>query len=519
MVWRLEEPQGNESGKVRFDVLPYCKSGIDIGCGPSKVWPHLIGVDSGLDGTLFGIQMKPDIVCDARRLAMFASGSMQTVFSSHTLEHIEDHRAALAEWWRLVAPGGHLIVYLPHADWYPNIGQPGANPDHKHDFRNEDITSAMSEIAKAGGHGWDLLVDETRSQEREYSFLQIYRKRDDARCVWAIAPKPEKSVGVVRVGGHGDALWASSILPHLKEQGYHVTVYAAHTGAEILRHDPNIDRLITLPDGVLTDDELLAYWAHEAAKHDRWINLIGSVETRLLAHPNELAFYHPHWLRHKLMNRNYLEVVHEYAGLDGAPFRQKYYPTVAEQTAARKIREMSPGPVVVINPAGSGPVKTWPHTQRLMKMLAEAGVYSVVLGDLRAAELDDVEPYGYVVGMQWPVRMALAFALQADAVVATESLIANAVAFEPMPKVITLSHSSAENLTKHWLNTIAIEPHGVACHPCHRIHPPHFGFCSRDKTTGASACQAVVTADTVAELVLDALRAAGKLPVAEKEAA
>lgn len=518
MVWRLEDPQGNESAKVRFDVLPYCKQGIDIGCGPNKVWPHLIGVDSGIDGTLFGIQMKPDIVCDARKLTLFASGSMQTVFSSHTLEHITDYRAALAEWWRLVAPGGYLVLYLPHADLYPNIGQPGSNPDHKHDFRNADITEAMSALTQSGAPGWDLLVDEKRDQEREYSFLQVYRKREDSDRVWAIAPRPAKSAGVVRVGGHGDALWASSVIAHLKDQGYHVTVYAAHTGAEILRHDPNIGRLITLPDGVLTDDELLGYWAHEAARHDRWINLIGSVETRLLAHPNEHAFYHPHWLRHRLMNRNYLEVVHEYADLPAADFRQRYYPTAQEREAARKIRALSDGPVVVINPAGSGPVKYWPHTQRLMQLLAAQGVHSVVLGDLRGADLHDVEPYGFVVGMQWPVRMALAFALEADAVVATESLIANAVAFEAMPKVVTLSHSSAENLTKHWRNTVAIEPTGVACHPCHRIHPPHYGFCSRDKTTGAAACQAVATADTVAELVLDALRRAGKLP-AQKEAA
>jgi hypothetical protein len=75
------------------------------------------------------------------------------------------------------------------------------------------------------------------------------------------------------------------------------------------------------------------------------------------------------------------------------------------------------------------------------------------------------------------------------------------VAFEPMLKVITLSHSSNENLTRHWVNTAAISPSGVACHPCHRIHGG-FQFCTRDKATGAAACQAAVSPELVAEILI-----------------
>jgi hypothetical protein len=159
---------------------------------------------------------------------------------------------------------------------------------------------------------------------------------------------------------------------------------------------------------------------------------------------------------------------------------------------------------VVIAPGGSSPTKTWPYTRELMRALAARGVYSVVLGNLREDQfgtIDEIEPYGIVLGMQLPVRAALAVALTADAVVATESLIANAVALEPMLKVITLSHSSHENLTKHWVNTAAIEPGRVACHPCHRIHGG-FQFCSQERATGAAACQAAAGHELVAETVL-----------------
>ncbi|OQZ07388.1 MAG: hypothetical protein B6D36_00170 [Planctomycetes bacterium UTPLA1] len=104
------------------------------------------------------------------------------------------------------------------------------------------------------------------------------------------------------------------------------------------------------------------------------------------------------------------------------------------------------------------------------------------------------------------MRAALAFAQIADAVVATESMIANAVAMEPMLKVILLSHSSNENLTKHWISTAALEATAVACHPCHRIHAT-LDFCAKDTATGCSACMASYGPDTVADFVIEHLRA------------
>jgi len=507
MTWYPDAPQGNEAAKCRFDVLPYlAKGGVDIGCGEKKVWPHLLGLDNGLDQKLFGIAVKPDIVINhAARLDLFADAAFPGVFSSHLLEHMDDPAAALREWWRVLKVHGHLCLYLPHRDLYPNIGHPGSNPDHKHDFTPEDVVDLM----RAAAQDWRLLVNETRDQDFEYSFLLVFQKLPEgAGQHEAITVRPGKSAGIVRVGGHGDSLWASSPAALLKEQGYHVTVYAAHTGAEVLKHDPSIDRLISLPDGVLDDNDLLAYWAHEATKYDKWVNLIGSVETRLLAHANEPGYWLPQSLRHKLMNVNYLEMVHDYADLPH-DFRQKFHPNEFESAWAREQRARLDGPVVVINPAGSGMAKFWPHSMALARRLAGHGVHSVILGDLafpQAADIADEEPYIHVAGREWPVRFALAYAMQADAVVGTESLIVNAVAMEPMLKVVTLSHSSVENLTKHWRNTAAISPTGVACHPCHRIHPQHLAFCAVDQVTGCSACQAAAGHDLVASLVLDWLR-------------
>jgi ADP-heptose:LPS heptosyltransferase len=504
MVWKATDPQGNEAAKVKFDVIPFVgASGMDLGCGPEKLFEHFLGIDSGIDTKLFGIQMKPDIVVpDCARMRMFADGCVETVFSSHTLEHIEDYRAALAEWWRLVAVGGHLILYLPHRDLYPRIGTPGANPDHKHDFAPEDIVTAMHELAK----GWDLLVNETRDGGREYSFLQVYRKvaPEKARGIGALLERPAKSVGIVRPGAYGDSLWGSSVAAAYKAQGYHVTVYTGPAGAEVLQHDPNIDRLIHLRGHWFSDDDWILYYLWESKKHAKFVNLIGSVETALLPHPNEMAYYWPLHVRQKRMGANYLEAMHEVADIEYVP-RQRFYPTAEERAWARTQRQkLFPGPLVVVAPAGSGAPKTWPHVQRFMDLMAARGVHTVVLGEIRQELVPD-EKWSCVLGKDLPIRLAMTLALEADVVVGTESAIVNAVAMEPMLKVVLLSHSSAANLTRDWVNTMSVEPQGLACFPCHRLHRG-FEFCAQDERTGFSRCQSMATAESIADAIAPWLR-------------
>lgn len=508
MVWKAEDPEGNEAAKVRFDVVPFIgQSGLDLGCGPSKLFEHFIGVDSGKDIELFGVRMKPDIVVSSCvRMPIFGDQATDCVFSSHLLEHIEDYRAALKEWWRLVKVGGHLVLYLPHRDLYPRIGTPGSNPDHKHDFAPQDIVEAMEEVAA----DWDLLVNETRDQGREYSFLQVYRRRAaGAGIARSFAdPRPAKKAAVVRPGAFGDALWTSSLTAELRAQGYHVTVYTGPAGGEVLEHDPNVDRLIPIQGALFSDEEWIAYYLGESRKYDRFINLIGAVESRLLPHPHELPYHWPAKVRAARMGENYLESMFELAEL---PFRmdQRFYPTEKEIAWARDQREkLFPGPLVVIAPTGSGLPKTWPHVQRFMELMAARGVYTVVLGEVRQ-ELASIEPHAVVIGTDLPMRLAMTLATIADVVVGTESALINAVASEDNLKVVLLSHSSPENLTKHWRNTMAVEPAGIACYPCHRLHRG-FEFCTRDSVTGFAACQAAVAAETVSDAIaptLDRLQA------------
>ena len=97
--------------------------GLDIGCGtdPVRVEVERFDVEHG----------------DANRISSFVTDleSFDYVFSSHCLEHMHDARIALAEWWKLVRPGGVMIVIVPDEDLYEQGYWPSLfNSDHKLSF-------------------------------------------------------------------------------------------------------------------------------------------------------------------------------------------------------------------------------------------------------------------------------------------------------------------------------------------------------------------------------------------------
>jgi ADP-heptose:LPS heptosyltransferase len=166
------------------------------------------------------------------------------------------------------------------------------------------------------------------------------------------------------------------------------------------------------------------------------------------------------------------------------------------------------GPVVVLNPSGSSLPKYWPYSQQLMDALAEKQVHCVVLGDLRGKTLVPPKDFGHVIGRDWSIREAMAFSQLADVVVGTESAIVNSVALEDNLKVVLLSHSTPNNLTKHWKHTVPVKPAGLSCYPCHRVHMISY-WCTKDQATQTSACQAAASAEAVSNIITRYLETRG----------
>lgn len=516
MAWSADAPQGLESDKIAHLVVPYVRGqGLDVGCGTRKCWPHMIGVDHGKDHWGRG---DADILTDACSLVMFADASLNFVFSSHNLEHVVDYKAALKEWWRVLKPGGHLVLYLPHKDLYPNIGQFGANEDHKHDFHPDDIIAAMREIGP-----WTLVENEDRNGDNEYSFFQVYRKEAAGDCVvkvWERNPGGKKRCLVIRYGAIGDILQAASVFPHLKAQGFHVTVNTTPDVGSYIEHDPNVDELLLQNRDQVPNAVLGPYWLSLEERYDRIVNLCESVEGGLLQLPGRLTHKYSHEARHRIFNINYVERMHDIAAVP-YEFHQRFYPTVEERAGAREARRKMRGPVVMWSVSGSSHHKVYPFTQIVVKWLLDRTNATVVLVSdpfigkaLQDAIIEAVGKAGgdtaRILGRagMWQVRQSLTFNEFADVVVGPETGILNGAAQLPVPKVIFLSHSSPENLTKHWKNTQSLQPVKTPCWPCHTMHYD-WTFCHKVEDTAAALCASNISPERVFQAIVAKLPAQG----------
>ena len=95
---------------------------LDIGAGRDPVSPGAIVFD------------KPQGNAE-HIFEHFEHQSFDTVFSSHCLEHINEPRLVIRDWFALVKPGGHLFVIVPDEDLYEQGHFPSIfNNDHKSTF-------------------------------------------------------------------------------------------------------------------------------------------------------------------------------------------------------------------------------------------------------------------------------------------------------------------------------------------------------------------------------------------------
>lgn len=520
MTWNPQLPEGFESDKIAHLVVPYLQGRfLDLGCGRRKVWPSAIGID---DGSAFRDLTAADIRGDVTDLSLFGDETMDGVFSSHVLEDFPPDRVVevLREWARVLKIGGYLCLYLPSANLYPKCGEEGANPKHRWDIYPGDVEKMLQRAMD--GFGWELVESDERGGGDEYSLFVVAKKTKDgwSENLWQRNPEGKKRCLVIRYGAIGDAIMASSVLPALKAQGYHVTVNCKPATRDVLRHDPHIDEWLLQDTDFVPNLSLGAYWMSLEERYDRIVNLCESVETTLLTCPGNLRHAYPDDVRRSLFGGvNYLDRTHEIAGVSDAPRRPRFYLTPAELSAAVKERDKGrPAILWVVN--GSADHKIYPHMSVVWAWLLERTPAHIWLtGDANCGKaVQDgataaLEKYGikdhprlYGMAGKWSIREALTFARVADCVVGPETGVLNAVSHERNAKVLYLSHSSATNLTRDWVNTVTLEPDRAKapCFPCHRLH---YGaqFCPRDETTKGALCAASIEPEAVFEAIVAAL--------------
>lgn len=340
--------------------------------------------------------------------------------------------------------------------------------------------------------------------------------------------------GVARFGGIGDNLIAASVFAPLKRMGYLVDVITGEPNHVIYHHNPHVDKLsVKKVERDLPQNDLPGWqkWLDSrACEYDVFLHASHSCEGRHAVFPTMTAFWWPADYRRKLCAGSYLETVHDIIGVPHE-FGPLYFTSPEERARAQQVKDRVGGRFVAWIISGTRVDKVYPYMAfAISRVIKELGVAVVMIGGSNAKEFgmaktiqdqiniqnstDDrlhlalspetAEPGG---DQSWPIRRSLALAQAADLVVTPDTGAAWAVAFEPVPKVVMLSHASPENITKHWVNTTTLhaDPDRVPCWPCHRLHDS-IATCVENKQKNGAACISDISVETLVAAVADGLQ-------------
>lgn len=341
---------------------------------------------------------------------------------------------------------------------------------------------------------------------------------------------------VVRYGGVGDNLIASSVLKGLKAKFGNVEVLTQEPQHVVFENNPFIDKLVVMKKDQIPK-EAWAEWHYLRSKEtDGFFHLSHSCETLTAYLPGQVQFTWPADARRKFAGRSYLEVVHDICGLDYDCISPNFYPTEEEHADAERVKKNKiGGRYIAWVLTGTRLDKIYPWTSdAIARLICELDIPVVMIGgpgkDHELATLLQTQVgrhNGSTRGLHsaisynpdnpnWPLRRILTLVQHADLVIGPDTGPMWAVAMHDMHKIMLLSHASPENITKHWRNTTTLhaDQSRVSCHPCHLLHDV-IGTCRPHKNHSAAACISDISVDQIMTAAEAALRRGAKQP-AEK---
>jgi ADP-heptose:LPS heptosyltransferase len=492
----------DKRSQVKYHFARYTRGNVlDVGHGADKAYPHFAAVRLATDEECEQRKIREIVTESLGLLPEVEDGKCDAIVAAdcfHLLGEVS-FGAAVTSWLRCIVDGGHLCIYEPDGEKVL-VGDFVRAVETASEFYGVDVL--RFEGWPAGG---SFVILRKLGIEHAGILCKSYEEN----------PPAKGRACVVRHGGIGDQLQAAYLLPGLKRAGFHVTMLTTPKGAEPIERDPNIDEWFMVDKGQVPVGELPWFWNVIANDYERFVNLNESVEGTFLAIPGRVQHTWPKALRDRLLGGNYAEHA---AAIAQIPFvaEGQFYPDDAEviraETFLREIKDnmnkglvigqrSHPAYVVMWVLSGSSPHKFTPHqdviVRELLARLKRAAI--IFVGDDACRMLEagwESEPRVYCRSGELSLRDTLALAQRVDCVVGPETGVLNAVCYEPnVKKVLMLSHSSPENLSKHWLNTTAIEGRSQ-CYPCHQLHYTA-EFCPLDPESGAAMCQRSVAPETI----------------------
>jgi len=124
----MAETKKSHERRVREDFYgkyaPPHALGIDIGCQHDHVHP---GRDNWR--RYDWIFNRED---DAQTCANLADESFEVVWASHVLEHMKNPSVAIQNWWRILKPGGTMVINVPSKWLYEKRNEPPSRWNGEH---------------------------------------------------------------------------------------------------------------------------------------------------------------------------------------------------------------------------------------------------------------------------------------------------------------------------------------------------------------------------------------------------
>jgi ADP-heptose:LPS heptosyltransferase len=466
---------------VLFQVVGYL-TGKGVSFGGAILPPQ--AVSEGV----YSIGIGPTGPAQDRNLDLFKDGQLDHIYIGPLVEALQigDVTSLFQQASQKLKIGGHLILHTRIGNH--NAGATEFWPAH---------TEAM--IGECGK--WQKKLTSEQSEQS----IQVYKRVPGKKGILPIKPLPAaKRVCVVRYGAFGDAIIISPLLRKLKEDGYHVTLNINPYCREVFNFNPHIDNLVVQEKDSIPNGALDGYWRFWATQYDRYINLSESLEGDLLIVEGRREFFTTKSWRHEKCNKNYYDYVFTRAGYGPETFGQigeMHFSTAEERKAKEFFRDLEDKFVILWALNGSSHHKVYPLMEGVLTEWFKDHLDSraITTGDYMARLLEFEHPQLIEKAGKWKIRESLLATKYANLVIGPETAITNASGCYDTPKIVLLSHSTKENLTKYFKNDYSLEPdvERAPCYPCHMLHYTRESCVEGtivDNTTNATLAKAPICA-------------------------
>lgn len=433
--------------------------GKGVTFGPPLLSPNAINAN------VYSIPIAPQkigaVAAQDKTLEVFADNSLDHVLVTPILGQLDDPRALLEEAARKLKMGGHLILLtLVNCD---ENGQVQFNPE------------STRELLRSIAH-WRIKED----MQGRGKHLLILKKVEGRKGLDASRARAGKRACIARYGALGDAIILTPLIRQLKKDGYEVTLNISTYCSPVFENNPHIDNILIQERDLIPNHLLGRYWDHWSPEYELYINLSESLEGDLLIVEGRPPFFSSKEWRHSRCNKNYYEYTMQRAGykldsVSASNFRGELFFTRAEERRAQEFWQTLRGKFVIVWAMnGSSHHKVYPMQEALLRewFRDHEDARCVTVGDEAARMLEFPHFQCIPRAGKWSIRESLISTKYAQVVIGPETMITNAAGCFPTPKIVLLSHSTHENLTKYFENDHSLSPDvsSAPCYPCHQLH-------------------------------------------------